>query len=81
AMPRARGRAINREHARRRTRRTGIAAPGGGAADGSMILAARLSRGDLRPNGRYGSNYGRSHKRIGGELPQFGEATAFLEAL
>ncbi len=28
AMPRARGRAINREHARRRTRRTGIAAPG-----------------------------------------------------
>jgi hypothetical protein len=35
--------------------------------------------GDLPPNGRYGSHHGRPLKRIGGELPKFGEATAFLE--
>lgn len=38
-------------------------------------------RQDLPPNGHYGSNYGRALKRIGGELPKFGEATAILETL
>jgi hypothetical protein len=40
---------------------------------------AILMRGGLPPSGRYGSNYGRALKRIGGVLPQFGEAPAFLE--
>jgi hypothetical protein len=48
------------------------------AADGTLIPAARHA-GGLAPSGRYGSNYGRALKRIGGVLPQFGEATAFLE--
>jgi hypothetical protein len=33
----------------------------------------------MPPNGRYGSHRGRALKRIGGALPKFGEATAFLE--
>ncbi len=56
AMPRARGRAINREHARRRTRRTGIAAPGpeprtAKPAPGHKIfpdLPRRLAAGRIR---------------------------------
>jgi hypothetical protein len=47
--------------------------------DGSVIPAARSSCAGLPPSGRYGSKYGRALKRIGGELPKFGEVTAFPE--
>jgi hypothetical protein len=46
-----------------------------------MIPAARLSCEDLPPNAHCGSNCRRALMRIGGVLPKFAKATAFLETL